>query len=192
MGNSLVVHHLSSQQYFKSNFFLCVFSVISFLASFLGLKLIFVLCEPFAGQSNCWTCSCLRYWLFLCSFSRFTIPCWIHVAQVGSYSKLHCHFPWESTGTSPPYLFLEPLILQRRKREELSDFGIEQMFAFYFLNAITLPFPSYCQWITWSSFSLLGSGWLLNNEYEIVISMFAVPLMSLLRVLYQNISDLLL
>lgn len=167
-------------------------SVISILVSFRGLNCICLMCELFAGQPNCRTCSRLWHWLFLRSFSRFTISCWINVPQVGSYSKLHCHFTWESTGTSPPYLFLEPLILQRRKRQELSAFGVEQMFAFYSLNAITWAFPSYFQWIMWSSFSLFGSGWLLSNEYEIVICMFAAPLMSMLRILFQNISDLLL
>ncbi|KAA8545130.1 hypothetical protein F0562_019981 [Nyssa sinensis] len=36
--------------------------------------------------------------LFLCSFSRFTVSCRIYATEIGTYTKLSCHFSREATG----------------------------------------------------------------------------------------------
>jgi hypothetical protein len=65
-------------------------------------SIICYLCEldvsAFADKSNIRTCSCIWHWLLFCSFSRFTVSCWIYVSEIGTYTKLSCHFSWESTG----------------------------------------------------------------------------------------------
>ena len=57
-----------------------------------------VIILAFKDKSNIKTCSYFWHRLLFCSLSRFTISCWIHISEVGTYAELSCYFSWKPTG----------------------------------------------------------------------------------------------